>query len=393
MGITAKESSKNSFRDTWAEISLDAISNNTTVFKKSIAEGCRLMAIVKADGYGHGSVEVGKAALEAGADCLGVAFLDEALVLRKNGIDAPILVMGYTPPESIEAAIDNRITVTVFTGDVLDQINALKRAAVVHIKIDSGMGRIGVRSKEEALALAQKAAASEYVTLEGIFTHFSSADGDDPSYTYEQFESFQSIYWYLEANGIHIPVKHCCNSAATIRFPEMHLDLVRVGISLYGLYPSSMIKNYAFPLEQAFHFKTKVVALKTVQPDTAISYGCTFVAEKETSIATIPVGYADGLSRQLSNKGVALIHGRRAPIVGRVCMDQTMLDVTGTEVKAGDEVVLFGGTGKDFLSVDEVADWMGTINYEVVCLIGKRVPRVYVRGDKVVGSANMLLGG
>lgn len=388
--------SKVSFRDTWAEVSLDAIFYNTSIFKKAIESSCLLMAVVKADGYGHGSVEVAKTAIDAGADYLGVAFLDEALVLRKGGITAPILILGYTPPESIEEAIDHQITVTVFSHDVLDKIitysNSAKKQAIIHLKVDTGMGRVGVTKKDEALSLARKSEDSDFITLEGIFTHFSSADGEEPKATMNQFTAFKSTFQYLEANKIEIPIKHCCNSAGTIRFPEMHLNMVRVGISLYGLHPSEVTKGYAFPLEQALHFKTKIAAIKTVQKGSPISYGRTFIANQTTKIATLPVGYADGLSRQLSNQGQALVKNTSVPIVGRVCMDQTMIDVSLIDCKIGDEVILFGGTEVGFISIDEVAEKMGTINYEVVCSVMKRVPRNYIRNNEIVASKNLLLG-
>lgn len=384
-----------SYRDTWVDISLDAIFHNASTFKKNLKNECILMAVVKADGYGHGSAEVAKTALEAGADYLGVAFLDEALVLRANGIKAPILILGYTPPESIETALKNDVTITVYSEEVLTKIISLseqhKFQTKVHLKVDTGMGRVGVIAKEDALHLASIAQKSEYVSLEGIFTHFADADSPDPTYTKQQFEKFTSIYQYLDESGISIPIKHCCNSAGTINFPTMHLDMVRVGISLYGLQPSADVINDAYPLQQAMHFKTKVSALKTVSKGQALSYGCTFKTENESNIATIPVGYADGLSRSLSNKGHVLINNKRVPIVGRVCMDQTILDVSQVDVCIGDEVTLFGGKKAGFISIDEIASLMGTINYEVVCLIGKRVPRVYSRNQQVATYNNLLL--
>ncbi|WP_338421078.1 alanine racemase [Mesobacillus harenae] len=388
---------KASYRETWAEVSLDAIYHNASIFKNSIAPKCKLMAVIKADGYGHGSVEAGETALEAGADYLGVAFLDEAIVLRKNGISASILVLGYTSPDAVQEAIQHDITLAVYTEEAITAIHSsaakLDKKAKVHLKVDTGMGRIGVITKEDALSLAQQADRSEHIELEGIFTHFSSADEEETAPTIEQFEKFKAIFNYINQHQISIPIKHCCNSAGSMRFPEMHLDMVRVGISLYGLNPSEVVRSEAFPLKQALSFKTKVTMVKKVQQGDTLSYGRTFKADRETLIATIPVGYADGLSRQLSNRGSALVHNRRVQIVGRVCMDQTMLDVSNLEgVQIGDEVVLFGRAEDDaFISIDEVAELMGTINYEVVCLVMKRVPRVYVRNEKAVNFKNMLL--
>ena len=371
-----------SYRDTWAEISLEAIKHNTKQFKNFIDDSVQLMAVVKADGYGHGAVQVAKAAIQAGADYLAVALLDEALVLRKAGILHPILILGYIPDRSIHDAIQYDIDLTVFTQDSLDEIifqsNQQKKNVSIHIKVDTGMSRIGVQSKEEALAIAKKTQRSSYVTLKGIFTHFANADSEDPSYTYLQFERFHSVTSYLEQHQISIPLKHCCNSAATMNFPNMHLDMVRVGISLYGLYPDDSLKGHFLSLQQAMSLKSKIAWIKDVPSSQPISYGCTYVPTHDLVIATLPIGYADGLSRLLSNKGQFLLHDTLVPIVGRVCMDQLMIDVTNVpQTKIGDVVTIFGNSDSSFQSVDQIAKLMDTINYEVVCLIGKRVPRVY----------------
>lgn len=372
-----------SYRDTWAEISLDAIAHNAALFKGHIGDGCRLMAVVKADGYGHGAIESAKAAISAGASYLSVAFLDEALRLREGEIQVPILVLGYTPPRAVEEAVTRDITLTVYTQEVLEAVilsaERLFRLARIHIKVDTGMSRIGVQSIEEALSLASRTLASCYVELEGLFTHLADADGIDDTYTRLQFEAFQTYVDTFKRLDINIPIKHCCNSAAAMRYPDMHLDMVRIGIALYGLHPVQRLKRDNFSLRQAMSLKTRLSALRRVARDQPVSYGCTFVPERDSVIATIPIGYADGLSRQLSNRGSALLNGHRVPIAGRVCMDQTMLDVTDlTDVEVGKEVTLFGWSDGKLLPIDEVADWMNTINYEVVCLIGKRVPRVYI---------------
>jgi len=377
-------------RDTWIEINLNAIEHNVKQFKSKLRPDCRFMAVVKADGYGHGAIEVAQAAIHAGADYLGVAFLDEALQIRNAGIDAPILVLGYTAPLYVKEAIQHDITVTLFSEDVLDaaiQYAAqIGKKAKIHLKVDTGMGRIGVRSKEEALLLAQKALSSPSAVLEGIFTHFADADSSDPSYTKQQFAKFMEVIRYLEENGINIPIKHCCNSAGTMNFSEFHLDMVRVGISLYGLLPSPDVAHQSLDLKQALTFKTKIAALKQVESGQAISYGCTYKTEQVTNIATIPVGYADGLSRLLSNRGTMIVRQQKVPVVGRVCMDQTMLDVSNIpNVEVGDEVIIYGDK-----QIDEVAKLMGTINYEVVCLIGKRVPRIYLFQDKATKISNLL---
>lgn len=375
-----------SYRDTWAEISLEAVQQNVQQFRHYIKQPTKLMAVVKADGYGHGAIEVAQTAVQSGADYLAVALLDEALELRSAGISQPILVLGYTPVHSIKKAITYNIALTVFCDAVLDEVihqaGQLQQTVSIHLKIDSGMSRIGVTSKEEALRLSQKAVNSPFVYLEGIFTHFANADSEDPSYTREQFTRFMEMVQLIEEENIHIPIKHCCNSAATMNFPDMHLNMVRVGIALYGLYPDASLKGHSIKLRQAMSLKTKIAALKTIPAGQPISYGCTFTPSSESAIATLPIGYADGVSRLLSNRGKVLTRGQTASVAGRVCMDQMMIDVSHVEgISIGDEVTLFGQNQQSFQSVDDIASLMGTINYEVVCLIGKRVPRIYMKED------------
>lgn len=385
-----------SYRDTRAEVSLDAIHSNVVRLKRHLQPSCRLMAVVKADGYGHGAVEVALTAVEAGADYLAVAFVDEALQLRDAGIEQPILVLGHTPPRSLEAAVRQRIALTVFSEDMLDSLAAcaenLKETAVIHIKFDTGMSRLGLTDAEETIRLAQKAAASSGIRLEGIFTHFADADAEDAVCTYAQFSKFAYLLIRLKQEGLHIPIKHCCNSAAALRFPWMHLDMVRIGIAMYGLHPSAAANNEAVALTAALQLKTAVSSLKRIPPNQPIGYGGTFVPARETVIAVLPVGYADGYARSLSNRGYVLIRGRRAPIVGRICMDQTMVDVTGLpETAVGDEVVLYGAGDSDCISVDEAAEWTHTIHYETVCLVGKRVPRLYFRHGRAASFTNVTL--
>jgi alanine racemase len=372
-----------SYRDTWAEISLDDIKNNYLQFRQFVKKPTKIMAVVKADGYGHGAVEIAKTTIQMGADYLAVALLDEAIKLREAGITEPILVLGYTPTRSVKEAIEQNITLTVFDHEILDDIilqsSLLRKKVAVHLKVDTGMSRIGVTNHDDALILATKAVSAEYVRLEGIFTHFATADHEDSSFTEEQFGKFQLVLDYLEEHNIHIPIKHCCNSAATMKFPKMHLDMVRVGVALYGLYPDATLKKLAFNLKQAMSFKTRIAAIKRIEASQPVSYGCTWKPSRESVIATLPLGYADGLSRLLSNRGSALVHGQKAKIAGRVCMDQSMIDITDIpSCTIGDEVVFFGENQGAYQSVDDLAELMGTINYEVVCLIGKRVPRVYV---------------
>jgi alanine racemase len=338
-----------SYRDTWAEISLSNIVHNVNQFRQYINPQTNIMAVVKADGYGHGAEKVARTAIQAGANYLGVALLDEAIQLRKDGISAPILILGHTPVRSIKEAILQDITLTVFDDEVLDEVmvqsSHLQKRAAIHLKLDTGMSRIGVPSAAQALSLAKKALASPFVYLEGIFTHFASADSEDPTFTNTQFRKFQEITSYLENSGIHIPLRHCCNSAATMNFPEMHLDMVRVGIALYGLYPDASLKKHPIHLKPAMSFKTKIAAIKKVAVSQPVSYGCTWKSDRESILATLPIGYADGLSRLLSNRGSVLIHGQKSPIRGRVCMDQTIIDITDIpNTQIGDLVTIFGYT-------------------------------------------------
>ncbi|QJD86900.1 alanine racemase [Cohnella herbarum] len=369
-----------SYRDTWAEVSLDDIRHNISTVKSMLREPCRLMAVVKADGYGHGAVEVAQAAVDAGASDLGVAFLDEALALVHAGITRPILLLGYTPPRAVEEAIRNDIAITVFSEEAINAIavccNRLGRKARIHLKVDTGMTRLGVATADDAYRLASLAMASGNIELEGIFTHFADADNRaDDSYTRAQFDGFIAIIAELERRNIRFSLKHCCNSAATLNFPEMHLDMVRAGIVIYGLLPSGKATDR---FKQAMSLRTRVSALKYVPIGTAVGYGCRYRTEGDSVIATLPIGYADGLSRRMSNNGSVLIGGRQAPIVGTICMDQTMIDVTDIPgVRIGDEATIFGVSEGRELSVGDVARSIETIPYEVVCAVGKRVPRIY----------------
>ncbi|MFG6117753.1 alanine racemase [Thalassobacillus sp. B23F22_16] len=377
-----------SYRQAWAEVSLEAYRENVLAFKKHIQPNTKLMAVVKADGYGHGAEAMAKEAVAAGADYLAVALLEEAVQLREAGIDEPVLVLGYTPPDAVETAITQEITLTVFTTEAAEAVRiaaeSLKKTARVHLKIETGMNRIGIIEEEQALQIIE-ALTSDYVLIEGAFTHFADADNPDPAYTKEQFTAFCRFVDILE-DHVTIPIKHCCNSAATIAYPEMHLNMVRVGISLYGLYPEEHLRPL-ISLKQVMSLKVKPVLMKTLEANQTISYGRTFTTAQTSTIATLPIGYADGLSRSLSNKGDVTVRGKRAPIVGRICMDQTMIDVTELgEINETDTVTVFGEPSEGFISMGEVADHMGTIHYETACLIGKRVPRVYVKNGELTGK-------
>lgn len=380
------------YRPTWVEVSLDAIAHNVGEFRRALPAGKHVMAVVKANGYGHGAVEVSREALRAGAAYLAVAFLDEAIQLRQSGIDAPVLVMGYTPPEAVETARRYRITLAVYSNDVLEALEQSGRAAEagaeplrVHVKIDTGMSRIGLVGEAGAAAYIDRLLAVPGVQVEGLFTHYACADETDKTATRLQYEQFARLLAHYSERGIHFRYAHAGNSAAGIDTPELVGNMLRLGISLYGFYPSAHVDHTRIALRPAMSYKTRIVMLKTVPPDTGVSYGMIYRTSGEETIATVPVGYGDGYTRMLTGKASALVRGRRVPVVGRICMDQTMLDVSGVpDVRQGDEVVLFGSQQQTTLHADELAEALGTIHYEIACLVSCRVPRVYVRDDGTV---------
>jgi alanine racemase len=385
------------YRDTYAEIDLDAIEHNVRQFRRRYPSRVRLMAAVKADAYGHGAVPVSKAALSAGATDLAVAFLDEALELREAGITAPILILGYTPDRGIRPAVEAGVALTVYREESLPALAdaAVKtgKAVRVHVKVDTGMGRLGL-AREELVPFMQKLTAVPGVHVEGLYTHFACADERDKTYTRKQYETLTRMVEDLRRENLPVPRVHSANSAAAIEFPEMADGMIRLGISMYGYYPSEEVDREAVHLKPALSLKTRIIHLKQPKAGTGISYGKTFVADGTRWIATLPIGYADGFNRLLSNRGSALVRGKKVPVVGRVCMDQTMVDVTDAMPAAvGDEVVLYGQQGDAVIHVDEVARLLGTISYEVTCMIGRRVPRVYVRSGQLIGVLNRLSGG
>lgn len=384
-------------RPTWAEINLDNLKHNIMEIKKIISSTSRLCAIVKADGYGHGAVEVAREALACGASYLGVSFIDEALELRENDITASILILGFTPENQFDKIIEYNITQTVynFESAVILSENALKRnkKAKVHIKIDTGMSRIGFCPETCSTFEMKKLFSLKGLEVEGIFTHFARADERDKSFTNEQFQIFTEAVKAIEDGGCEIPIKHAANSAGILQYPETHLDMVRPGIILYGLYPSDEVTKNLISLKPLMSLKTRVSHVKVLPKGKAISYGGTYITQRQSVIATLPVGYADGFLRLLSSRAQVLIKGQRAPVVGRICMDQCMVDVTDIQgpVSIGDEVILIGDDGNHKISAEKIAKLTGTINYEVVCGISKRVPRVYVKDGKILKVKNLLV--
>lgn len=381
----------------WAEIDLNAIAHNVREIRKLTGSRVEMMGVVKADAYGHGVLEVVRTLLDNGVTQLAVSMLDEAIQIRKMGIDVPILILSYTDPARAEEIVENELTQTVFSFDLPQALSTasvkLEKSVKIHIKVDTGMTRVGFMPGYNAVKNIMEIGRMPGLIIEGIFTHFASADERERDYTYMQFERFMSLCTELGRVGIHIPLKHVCNSAGTIQYPEMHLDMVRPGVILYGLYPSQDVDKDKIHLKPAMTLKANVIFVKDVEPDVCISYGRTFRTTRPSKIATIPIGYADGYTRLLSNKGRMLVNGEFAPIVGRVCMDQCMIDVTDlkNEVRAGDEVVVFGSQNGACISVEELAAEIGTINYELVCIIGKRIPRVYLKSGEICSILNYLI--
>lgn len=341
------------------------------------------MAVVKADGYGHGAIKIAQTLLENGADRLSVAVLDEAIELRKAEYKGPVLVLGYTNPGQYGQVIEFNIEQTVYSLKMAQALSKeaarTKKVAKIHIKIDTGMRRIGFEPNASSIKTILAISKLPSVKIEGIFTHFASADEKDKSFTKKQFESFQWVCAELEKADLKIPIRHAANSAAIIELPETHLDMVRAGIMLYALKPPPEALRAA-DLRQVMTLKARISNVKRIHAGETVSYGRTFAADKPTKVATLPVGYADGYCRGLSGKAQVLVHGVRVPVIGRICMDQCMLDVTQVQdVKIGDEAVLFGAQGDNVITVDELAEKLDTINHEIVCGISKRVPRVYIK--------------
>ena len=364
-------------RATRAIIDLGAISHNVAAIRKKIGGQRGLMAVVKADGYGHGAVEVSRTALRNGADSLAVALPEEGQHLREAGIEAPILVLGLIQPEEAWKVVDSQLDQTVSSIALLEALDREAASAStqvnIHVKVETGLGRIGVEPHEVVLFL-RRARSYRNLKVAGLFSHFSAADERDKTFSQHQLQLFEQTIREIRHAGIELPQRHMANSAATLDLPESYYDLVRPGLIIYGLYPSTEV-SHSIEVKPAMTLKTKVCYLKTVPQGTPISYGRTFVTQKQTRVATLPLGYGDGYKRALANKGEVLIKGRRAPVIGRICMDMCMIDVSDVpDVQAGDEAIVFGQEP----TADELAAKIGTINYEVVTTVGKRVPRVYV---------------
>lgn len=383
-------------RPVWLEINMDNLASNFREIRKIVNDKAMIMAVIKANGYGHGSVELAKMYKEIGADRLAVSILTEAIELRKAEISGPIQLLSYTPHGQLGAVIDNDIIQGIYTYEDAKALSVQaivkNKIAKIHIKIDSGMGRIGFLPNDESIDEIIKISKLPNLEIEGIFTHFAKADEIEKEYTKIQYEKFNWVVRELEKVGINISIKHVSNSASIIDLPEYNLDMVRPGIILYGYYPSEDVNKDRLELKPAMTLKGKISNIKTVPEKTGLSYGHLYLTTRESVIATIPIGYADGYSRMLTGKGFVYIKGKRVPIVGRICMDQLMIDVTDVEnPKIGDEVVLFGTGNEGYPKVEEIADLLGTINYELICMMGRRIPRVYLRGDQIVTINDYLI--
>lgn len=370
-------------RPTRAEINLGAIAFNLQGIRRQVAPA-GIMAVVKADAYGHGALQVSRVALEEGASYLAVAVIDEAIALRKAGIEAPLLVFGGFSHEDARLFVDWELDATVFDRQGLALISQAarkrNRPVRVHVKADTGMGRLGVDFRE-AVPFIEMVRNTEGVELTGLYTHFATSDALDKSYANLQLLRYKSLIDELASKGIRIPLKHTANSGAILDMPGSWFDLVRPGIMMYGHYPSAETTG-SVEIHPAMSFKTAVIQVKQIERGQSVSYGRTFIADRLMTIATLPVGYADGYNRLLSNRGEVLIRGRRFPVAGRVCMDLIMAAAgAGDEIRTGDEVVLFGRQGDEEISVASICELLGTIPYEVTCWVSKRVPRVYMHSD------------
>ncbi len=378
---------KDTYYRVQANVNLEAIKHNLLEMRKKLKDDTRMMVIVKADAYGHGAVPLAKAIGDSGKiDYYGVAIIEEAVELREAGISKPILILGYTSKEQYDLVVSHDVAQTIFQYDMAKALSeeAIRQGKIakIHIKIDTGMTRIGYYDTKESIDEIKRIADLENIEIVGLFSHFARADESDRTDAEKQLQRFIAFNTMLEQEGIHIPIKHMANSAGIIEFPDACFNMVRCGIATYGIYPSDMVHKDDIRLIPAMELKTHVIYVKDVEPGVGISYGATFVTTRQTKVATIPVGYADGYSRNLSNHGRVIIHGQYAPILGRICMDQFMVDVTDIkDVQQGDLVTLLGWDGDAYISAEELAEGSHSFAYELVCTIGKRIPRVYDRNS------------
>lgn len=377
---------------TWAEINLDNIKFNLENVRKLLNEDTKVCGVVKANAYGHGAVEIAKLLQKENVDYLAVARLEEAIELRENNITLPILCLGYIPEESLELAINNEVSITIYSLEMAEKVNeiskCLKETSKIHIKIDTGMTRIGFKPNELSVKDILSINKLEAIEIEGIFTHFATADEQSKEFTYKQANRFKYMVDELDKAGINIPIKHVSNSAATMDCQDLEFDMVRCGIILYGYYPSDDVFKERLELRPAMKLKTRVAHIKEVDSEVGISYGLRYKTHKKEKIATIPIGYADGFTRIQSNPKV-FIKGNIFDIVGRICMDQCMVKIDkDIDIKVGDEVIIFG---EGNMTAESIANDLGTINYEVLCMVSRRVDRVYMERNAIVQVSSYLI--
>lgn len=395
--MNAYESTMNfTRRAVWAQIDLDAAAHNMRQIRKHVGSDVKIAAVVKANAYGHGSVELAKTFAENGADCFAVSSLDEAVELRRYAhIDKEIFILGHTDARRTEELLTYDIEPAVFNlknAEFFSQeAQRLGKTLRVHIAVDTGMSRVGFQVNEFSVSEIKTIAALPNIEIRGMFTHFAVSDMKDKTFTRQQYGHFRWMCKRMEEEGIHIALRHCCNSAAVLELPEYYCDMVRPGIIMYGCEPSPEIDIKPYDLRPVMSLRCCIAHVKLIDAGATVSYGRHYTAPSRRKIATLPVGYADGYSRILSGKVDVLYHGHRVPQVGAICMDQCMIDVSGeANVHAGDEVVLFGRQGDSFIPIEEIAAACGTINYEIMCNISRRVPRVYMKNGKVVGREEYL---
>ena len=381
-------------RPVWAEVNLDNIINNIREIKKNI-DGEEIIAVVKANAYGHGAIDIAPILVENGADRLAVAMLSEALELREAGIKVPILILGYTDVTFAEMLINNDIEQTVYSLDYATELSkkaeALGKIAKIHIAVDTGMGRIGFLPNKQSVEEVVEISKLHNLNITGVFTHFSNADEEDKSYAHNQINKFNLFIKDLEEREVNLGIKHISNSASIIDMEDAHYNAIRPGIILYGYYPSEYINKEKLKLMPALSLKCQVIHVKELKKGEYIGYGRTFRTERDSVIATLPIGYADGYIRGLYKKANVIVNGKLAPVVGRICMDQCMVDITDVgPVKVGDEVILLGEDNGLKNNADDMAKLLDTINYEILCMIGRRVPRVYIKNGKKIDVRNYL---
>jgi alanine racemase len=382
-------------RPVWAEINLDNLAHNMREVRRITNKDSKITAVIKADGYGHGAVAIAETLLENGADRFAVATLSEAIQLKTFFPNIETMVLGYTTENLAEYLIEYNIIQTIYSLEQAKEFSkvavSLNKKIVVHIKLDTGMNRLGMVYCDETIDEIFEISKLDGLFIEGIFTHFAAADELDKEYTKQQVEKYTYIVNNLEQRGLKIPIKHVSNSAAIIDLPEFNFDMVRAGIMLYGLYPSKDVNHKNVNLKEVMCLKAKISFVKTLNKGCGVSYGLKYKCDKESQVATLPIGYADGYTRMLTGKAKVLVNGIKVPVIGNICMDQCIVDVTGIDVKMGDEVILFGGNDSNGISIDSVAALLNTINYEIVCMVDKRVPRVYIKNGETVNLKDYVL--